>query len=135
MHPDRNEALYVTNGLKNGFTLLFDSRSKLPPATANCSSTIAHPKIIDAYLSKRIQLSGVAGPFLSPPIRNIQISRFGSIPKKFANEWRLILDVSHPEGRSVNDGTDPSKCHTQYCKVDDAINVIVAAAQVALISH
>lgn len=54
------------------------------------------------------------------------------IPKKANNKSRLILDLSHPEGFSVNDDIDPSLCHTHYCKVDDAIKLIMSAGKGAL---
>ena len=48
------------------------------------------------------------------------------IPKKNKiNAWRLILDLSFPLGRSVNDGIDKNEFPVCYAKVDDAIRLIV----------
>lgn len=99
-HPDRIKAGYVVHGLRQGFSLMFNPESRLKPATSNCSSALVHPHIIDDYLSKEIQLGRVAGPFSTPPMPNLQISRFGVIPKSSSNAWRLILDLSYPEGYS-----------------------------------
>ena len=41
---------------------------------------------------------------------DIHVSRFGVILKKQSDPWMLILDLSAPEGWSVNDGIDPSLC-------------------------
>lgn len=133
-HPDRPTAQYIINGLEHGFSLMFAPGSKLKPTIANCISACKHPKVIDDYLLKETNLGRVAGPFITSPLPNLHISRFGVIPKKSNNEWRLILDLSHPEGFSVNDGINPNSCHTQYCKVDDAIKLIMSTGKGALMA-
>ena len=80
-------------------------------------------------MKKETKLGRVVGPFNTPPLPGLQISRFGVIPKKSNDEWRLILDLSHPEGFSVNDGIDPEACHTRYCKVDNAVQLILSAGK------
>ena len=40
--------------------------------------------------------------------------------------WRLILDLSHPEGKSVNSGTDQRICSLVYTSVDSAARQIVS---------
>ena len=53
------------------------------------------------------------------------ISRFGVIPKPHQpGKWRLITDLSAPEGFSVNDGVDPLLCSVAYSSVDDAVQVL-----------
>lgn len=41
---------------------------------------------------------------------NYRYSHFGVIPKGSMGKWSLILDMSSPEGRSVNDGIQESLC-------------------------
>lgn len=42
------------------------------------------------------------------------------IPKRHRqNKWRLIVDLSSPEGHSVNDGIDSTTCSLSYVSVDD----------------
>ena len=49
---------------------------------------------------------------------DIHVSPFGVIPKKGKpNKWRLILDVSSPIGKSVNDGISKEDCSIQYTSV------------------
>ena len=48
-------------------------------------------------------------------------------PKKHsADKWRLILDMSHPKGSSINDGIDKQLCSLSYIKVDDVVQHIIA---------
>ena len=41
-----------------------------------------------------------------------------------ANKWRLIVDLSHPTGSSVNDGIYSNLCSLHYTSVDDAVDII-----------
>ena len=63
------------------------------------------------------------GPFKEEQAIGMHISRFGVIPKKSQpGKWRLIVDLSHPQGFSVNDGIDPSLFSLSYTSVDEAVN-------------
>ena len=69
------------------------------------SSASLQPSVIDDYLHRELAKGRVAGPFSSPPLPRLHISRFGVIPKKHQpGKWRLILNLSSPDGHSVNDG-------------------------------
>ena len=47
------------------------------------------------------------------------------IPKGHqTGRWRLILDLSHPDGRLVNDGIEPELCSLSYSSVDEAVRLI-----------
>ena len=35
------------------------------------------------------------------------------------------MDLSHPEGRSVNDRIEPELCSLKYISVDDAVRVVL----------
>ena len=49
----------------------------------------------------------------------IQTSSIGVIPKKHTHgKWRLIVDLSSPDRRSVNDGIDPVLCSLKYARVE-----------------
>ena len=50
----------------------------------------------------------------------IHTSRFGVIPKGQTGKWRLIVDMSSPEGHSINDGIPESLCSLSYVGVKDA---------------
>ena len=55
------------------------------------------------YLQAEVTLGRILGP-LSPPPDGLVVSKFGVIPKKHeVGKWCLILDLSSPEGASVND--------------------------------
>lgn len=53
-------------------------------------------------------------------IASILVSSFGVIPKRHQpNKWGLIVDLSSPEGQSINDGIDSDTCSLSYISIDD----------------
>jgi len=67
--------------------------------------------MIDAYLADEVRLGQVVSPFDSPHTSKGQLGK-----------WCLIVDLSSPQGHSVNDGIDHDSLHLQYIKIDDVIN-------------
>ena len=64
------------------------------------------------------------GPLAPETVPFVQISPFGVIPKSEPGKWRLIVDLSPPEGASVNDGISKELCSLSYVRVDDIVPVI-----------
>ena len=55
-------------------------------------------------------------------IQGVVLNRFGVITKSGQKgRWILIVDLSYPEGKSVNDGIDPEHCSLKYVRVDDVV--------------
>ena len=126
-HPDQAFAEYILNGLKHGFRIGFNRKSRLSSASANMQSAMLHPQVITEYLQKEISLERMIGPIPQGAAISslLHINRFGVIPKGHnTGKWRLITDLSHPAGKSVNDGIDPEFCSLSYISVDHAARVI-----------
>ena len=70
--------------------------------------------MVDEYLSKEVDLGWVVGPLEPAVFPDVVTNRFGVIPKKHPGKWRLIVDLSHPRGRSVNDGIEKELCSLSY---------------------
>ena len=106
LHPNQALVDYVISGLSFGFRLGFNPESvSLKSASQNMPTAFLQPSVIDQYLLPELEKGRVAGPFSISPLANLHISRFGIIPKKYQpRKWRLILDLSSPQGHSVNDG-------------------------------
>ncbi len=64
-------------------------------------------------------------------MENLQINRFGMIPKKDGG-WHFFLDLSFPLGHSINDGINKDEFALTYSKVSDAITLIIKAGRGAL---
>ena len=51
----------------------------------------------------------------------------GLVPKGHDGlAWRMIVDLSSPRGRSVNDNISPDLCSLSYPSVDDAVDYVLA---------
>ena len=97
-------------------------------------SASEHPKVVHDYLSEESTKGRIIGPLDPARWPDVHISRLGVIPKKQSDRWRLILDLSAPEGWSVNDGIDPTLYSFSYISVDQAAEVISTIGHGALLA-
>ena len=126
-HPDRQFAQLILAGLEKGFPLGFEASSRLEAATTNLISARAHPEVVSAYIQDELSRGqlGYVGPIQAAKRLNIQFNPLGAIPKKGKpGKWRLIMDLSSPEGCSVNDGIPKENCSFHYASVDLAVQQI-----------
>ena len=65
-------------------------------------------------LGKECVEDRVQGPLDPGRYPAIHVSRFGVIPKGSTGKWCLIVDLSAPEGWSVNDGIRGEWCFLSY---------------------
>ena len=90
---------------------------------------------MDEYLTAEIAQHRVAGPFIKSTVPRAHVSRFGVIPKNHnPNKWRLIVDLSHPTGHSVNDGIPKDLCGLTYITIDTAIKHILTTGPGTLLT-
>lgn len=126
-HPDSNLKSYLLAGLRNGFRIGFSPSQQLQSASENMRSALINPEPVQKYLQTEVEAGRVLGPLDESLRSHIHISRFGVIPKKHQpGKWRLILDLSFPSGKSVNDGIPRDLASLQYVSVDDAARIIMS---------
>ena len=124
-HPDSRLKDYVLRGIREGFRVGYDYRKhRCRSVKDNLRSALEHPDIVCKYIAEECAEGRLLGPFSPDSLPSVQVSRFGVIPKSTPGKWRLILDLSSPEGQSVNDGIDPELCSLSYVSVDDAAQAI-----------
>ena len=127
-HPDQDFVRFIVKGMEEGFPIGVDPTASFMSAHRNMSSAAENPQVIEDYLTKEVAAGNIFGPFSPSALPEVHINRFGVIPKKYQpGKWRLITDLSYPEGSSVNDAIDPSLCSLTYTSVD-----VVAATAAAL---
>ncbi len=134
-HPDRAFSAYIVAGLTKGFRIGFDyNQARLSPPRGNMRSAIDNPQVVEEYLSLERAASRVA-PLPQPSTRQPHVSAFGVIPKKSKpGKWRLIVDLSAPEGHSVNDGIAKEWCSLSYVSIDKVIAALIALQPGALMA-
>jgi len=70
----------------------------------------------------------------SKKIPDLHFSPFGVIPKKNRpGKWRLIVDLSAPEGLSVSDAINKEWCSLSYVSVDDVVKCTLQKCRGALL--
>ena len=102
------------------------------------AAALEHPGIIDEYLQKECSMGRMLGPYSPeslPPLPELQINRFGVIPKGHnTGKWRLITDLSFPPDGSVNDGIAPELCLLTYTSVEQVAEVEAELGNGALLA-
>ena len=80
---------------------------------------------MSSYLLSEQAASRLLGPFLRSD--HIHISPIGLVPKSHHGDaWRMIVDLSHPGGRRVNDAIPANLCSLHYPFVDNVVDCVLA---------
>ena len=103
--------------------LSMDLHLSLPPFP-NHPSTQEHPVTVTNHIQEELRLGRLVGLTPLSLCVHVHTSPLGLVPKPHSNKWRLIVDLSSPRGRSVNDGISSSLCSLSYASVDNAVNII-----------
>ena len=91
--------------LEFGFPSGHVSRSVPAFELKNHSSAVRNPTQVKAYLDKETSLGAMAGPFVSKPfVPWFRSNPLFTRPKRDSASLRVILDLSFPQGESVNSG-------------------------------
>ncbi len=99
-----------------------------------CLSTKTRPQVVTDYIADELQLGRMA-EVGSVEKLGIQVSPFRLIPKKGRpNKFRLILDLSAPEGHSVNDGISKDTSSLKYVSVDQVVEAILSLGRGTLMA-
>ena len=91
-----------------------------------------NPGVVCEYLKAEWEAGRVLGPVPSGMARScgVHTNHFGVISKpNQPRKWRLIVDLSHPDGASINDGVDSTLCSLKYVSVDDTVRLIGVAGE------
>ena len=122
--PDRAFTDFLLRGITQGFRIGIREGARLTPSQRNRHSAYERPDVISKYLAREVVLDRMAplpsAPALAPPF--LQLSPFGAIPKK--NRLRLIVDLSSPEGCSVNDAIQQELCSVSYASLDHVVQLV-----------
>lgn len=135
-HPDQEFAQYILDGISQGFRIGFNHLGhSCVSAKRNHKSARECPKVIKDSLSKEVAAGRLIGPLPPSFLPFAHTSSLGVIPKKHTdNKWRLILDLSRPRNRSVNDGIAKSLCSLSYTNVDNTVQRVLACGQGTLLA-
>ena len=134
-HPDPEFAEYLLRGMTEGFCIGFNYQDcTCKSAKRNMKSAFDNPQVVRDYLALESKLGRIEGPLdIGTPC--IITNRFGVIPKQHQpGKWRLIVDLSHPKGASVNDGIEQDLCSLSYASIDDAVSMVLQKGRGTLLA-
>ena len=129
-----NSAKTLVSGFQNGFSL--GSIGSLTPSIyRNHSSVSEHQAFVKNKIISDIKLGRVKGPYLQPPFSNFVSSPLGVVPKKSANSFRIIHDLSFPKNSQSVNSTIPYENSTVTLETfDDVANLVLSAGKNCLIA-
>ena len=129
-HPDQQFANLIIAGLEEGFRIGFNRSHVIHPASSNLR--IHNPQIVSEYLAREVALNRMwKFPAKIAP-SGTHISPMGIIPKKNKpNKWRLIIDLSSPNGFSINEGISPELSSLSYVSLEHLSSLVLAAGKEA----
>ena len=110
-------------------------------AETNHTGALEHPKALHNYIKKEKSKEGIMGPYETIPFDHtakVGISPLSTRPKKESEERRIILDLSFPQGHSVNDGMEKDKyigftAILHFPKVDELAERVFTLGQGAML--
>ena len=90
--------------IRFGFPLDYIREGSLKSQDINHTSALEFPDDVSAYLQEEIKHKAILGPFQEIPVKNLHISPMMTREKPNAQHRRVIVDLSFPQGHSVNAG-------------------------------
>lgn len=128
-YPEKSLAELVVRGIECGFRIGYEQeRCSLRPKRQNMVSAAEQEEVVTQYLAKELEGGRIAkvGSMQEAEELGIHCSPFGVIPKRNKpGQWRLIVNLSAPEGGSVNDGIDRDLASLSYVSVDEVAEAVL----------
>ncbi|MCP3890193.1 MAG: hypothetical protein GY702_15175, partial [Desulfobulbaceae bacterium] len=131
---DKFEKAQLLHNLNNGIRV---------PSSKDCSnqldiplnhnSTYSFQESVQKKISSNLDKGWVAGPFPIRP-KDLIVSPLASIPKKESGSRRVIHNLSHPYGDSVNSNIPSHFSKVSYETLDTCIDIIASIGEGTLVA-
>lgn len=90
----------------------------------NHSSVRKSPSVVSKKLDKELGLNRISGPHVLKPFNNLICSPLGLVSKKLPGEFRIVHELSFPEGNSVNEHISRENSVVHYDSIENVIQLI-----------
>lgn len=114
---------YLIDGFRRGFRIYYIGGISAFESP-NLQSALQNPEVVLAKLMKELIAGRIVGPFQTAPFPVFRTSPIGIVPKKTANDFRLIHHLSYPRGSSINDSIPDDCASVHYATINDAVNIL-----------
>ena len=89
----------------------------------NHPSALANRPVVSERIWHEVGLGRMIGPMSL--VEGIHTSPIGLVPKaRQQGKWRMIVDLSSPKAKSVNDGITSELCSLLYARINNALEII-----------
>ena len=85
--------------------------------------------MVGEFLQQQVAAGFMMGPFEPQECSGVVTSSVGVVPKSTPGKFRVIVDLSRPEGASVNDQLLRELTHVVYSSIEDASLAMHALGQ------
>ena len=133
-HPDQDFAQYICTGIQRGFRVRYNYCIHQCRSRPGNIRLVSEHRDVEKYIGGECAAKRLLGPFDRSQFPHVHVSPFGVIPKSKPGKWRLILDLSSPEGGSVNGGISIELCSLSYMSIDDVAAHVVRLGRGALMA-
>ena len=129
----------VIQFLKFGFPIDHDGSAVTHNIKNHQGAAHQYAGQIQEYLQQEISQRAVMGPLAKIPFKKpVGVSPLNSVPKKDSTKRRVILDLSFPQGTSVNDGIRADYYLGEFSKlvfpsIDNLVRIILNKKGVVLL--
>ena len=131
-HPVQQFAAFLRRGIAAHFYIGYNCSHTLGQTSGNFPSVSRHSEAAAKYIEGEEEVGRLF--FASQP-GDAHCNPVGLIPKSHKpGKFWLIVDLSAPLNRSVNDGIDLGLCSLSYASVDDAVLLVCDARQGAFMA-
>lgn len=114
---------FLVSGFTDGFHLGIQGQiSAVHPQ--NHKSALQNYPVVQDKISSELNLGRYAGPFSIEPLPDFIVSPLGLVPKKESGKFRLIHDLSFPNGSSVNSLIPPEFSSVHYDNIQSVISLV-----------
>ena len=113
---------FLVSGFTNGFRIGYFGPHTVGREKNNLSAN-ANESSVSSAIFKELSRGHTVGPFSFPPFQSFHCSPLGAVPKKDGT-IRIILDLSSPQGTSVNEGIPAELFSVKYSSFDDAVSIV-----------
>lgn len=133
--PDQRFAAFVRRGLRDGFRIGVDRSHQLKSMETNMSSALANPEVVDKYIANEVKAGTLQAVMEQDEQARTHCNPIGMVPKNHQpGKFRLIVNLSAPEGSSVNDAISSDLASVKYTTVRQAAIHVAAMGKGALLA-
>ena len=112
------DASFIIDGFTSGFSL---GMIEVPNIKTSKKVFKTNMELTTKILDE-VEKGRIIGPVTEGTVTDLMISPVRVIPKPNSNELRMIFNLSHPKGWSVNDNISSAATSVKYCSVSDVVS-------------